>query len=81
MLCSSMYTEKTWIFGDQGVLGFYRVSCDADQRQIWYPQREGILGGDRIFSLSLLVTSMVSQYFLFWRSTCHSQVYVQHLVE
>ena len=71
--------RKTWIFGDQGVVGIYRVSCDADQGQIWYPQSEGILGGERIFSLSLLVTSVVSQYFIFWRSTCLSQVYVQHL--
>jgi hypothetical protein len=62
------------------VFGFYKVSCDADQGKIWYPQSEGISGGERIFSLSLLVTSMVSQYFLFW-SKCHSQVYVQHLVE
>jgi hypothetical protein len=58
------------------------VSFDADQGQIWHClQSEGILGGDGISSLSLLFRSMVLQYFLFWRSTCHSQVSVQHLGE
>jgi len=65
--------RKTSIICYQRVLRFFRVSCDADQDQIWYPQSEGVLG-DRIFSLSLLVRSVVSQYFLFWRSTCHSRL-------
>jgi hypothetical protein len=38
------------------------VSCDADQGQIWTcAKNEGILGGDGIFSLQLLVRSMVTQ--------------------
>ena len=74
--------RKTWILGDQGLVGFYRVSSDADQGQIWnYQQSEGTLGGNGIFSLSLFVKSMVSQYFPFWRNTFHSQVSVQYLEE
>ena len=62
--------RKTWILGDQGLVGFYRVSSDADQCQIWNCwQSEVTLGGDGIFSLSLFVRSMVSQYSLFWRNT------------
>ena len=72
--------KKTWILGDQGLIGFYRVSSDADHGQIWNcRQREGTLGGDGIFSLSLYVRSMVSQHFPFWRKTFHSQVSVQYL--
>ena len=63
----------------RGKLGFYRASCNADQGQIWNcRQSEGSLGGDGIFSLSLFVRSMASQYFPFWRNTFHSQVSVQH---
>jgi len=74
--------RKTWILGDQGLVGFYRVSCDADQGQIWNCwQSEGILEGDGIFSLSLNVRSMATKYFPFWRNTFHSQVSVQYLEE
>ena len=74
--------RKTWIVGDQGLVGFYRVSSDADQGQIWNCQQsEGTLGGDQIFSLSFFVISMASQYLPFWRNTFHSQVSVQHLEE
>jgi hypothetical protein len=73
---------KIWILGDQGLVGIYRVSCDADRGQIWNcPKSEGILGGDGIFSLQLLVRSMVSHYFILWRSTFHSQISVQYLGE
>ena len=74
--------RKTWILGDQRLVGFYRVSSDADQGQIWNSrQNEGTLGGDGIFSVSLFVRSVVSQYFPFWRHTFHSQVSVQYLEE
>ena len=74
--------RKTWISGDQGLVGFYRVSCDADQGQIWNCwQSEGILGGHGIFSLSLFVRSMATQYFPFWRNTFNSLVSVQYLEE
>ena len=74
--------KKTWILGDQEFVGFYRVSCDADQGQTWNcRQSDGTLGGDGIFSLSLFVRIMVSQYFPFWRNTFHSQVSVQYLEE
>jgi len=64
------------------LVSFYRVSSDADQGQIWNcRQSEETLGGDGIISLSLFVTSMVSQYFPFWRNTFHSQVSVQYLEE
>ena len=66
----------------QGLVGFYRVSSDADRGQIWNcRQSEGTLGGEGIFSLSLFVRSMVSQYFPFWSNTFHSQVSVQYLEE
>jgi len=59
-------SRKTWILGDQGLVGFYSFSSDGDQGQIWNCQQsEGTLGGDGIFSLSLFVRSMVSQYFPF----------------
>jgi hypothetical protein len=61
---------------------FYGVSCDADQGQIWNcRQSEAILGGDGIFSLSLFVRSVMSQYFTFWRNTFHSEVPVKYLEE
>jgi hypothetical protein len=74
--------RKTWILGDQGLVGFYRVSSDADQGQIWNcRQSEETLGGDGIFSLSLFVRGMVSQYFPFWRNTFYCQVSVQYFEE
>ncbi len=74
--------RKSWILGDQRLDEFYGVSCDADQGQIWNcRQSEAILGGDGIFSLSLFVRSVMSQYFTFWRNTFHSEVPVKYLEE
>jgi len=51
--------RKTWILGDQGLVGFYIASSAADQGQIRNCRQSEETLGDVIFSLSLFVRSMV----------------------
>jgi len=73
VLRSGVYTEENLDLGDQGLVGFYRVSSDADQGQIWNcRQNEGTLGGDGIFSLiicekyGVAILSLLKKYIPFW---------------